>query len=862
MRKTGSIRGLFRAPSNGGGVPGGPPARGGSSSSGRTHAACVASALCLVAFAGLPVAASATAVAQAPPTPAESVPERPGAPAPRGSQTEVPPPARAPTDAPAPRGAVPDTAVGPEDQQGEVMGTVVDRATGSPVVAAQVRVSEIGRSDMTHADGTFHLHRLPPGEYTLVVQRIGYATTRQQIRVEDGEVTRVTIELAESAIELPGMVVTATGRERRADEMYQPVSVLAGRELQRSLSWSLAATLEGEPGMALQTYGPAPAQPVIRGMGSDRVLVLEDGGRMGDLSHTAPDHAVGVDPIAADRIEVVRGPAGLLYGSNALGGVVNVIREEVPRRMPHHTEGTVTTQFESVNRGRTVAGVGRVPLGRQFVIRGEGTFRQGGDIRTPLGRLEGSDSEGYNVGLGASWVPGWGFMGASFRAYLLEHGIPGEFGGEQIPGAHEGGVDAETRRLVGRFEAGHADGVGPFSGVDFDASFISYLHREIEGLVGQGDDARRVVGAEFDQLTATASLVGRHVHEPGGRLLEGAIGASFYWQDLLTRGAFPGSRSAEEHRAAVYIYEELDLSPFRLQAGARYDWTRIDPRDKSPIRTTDRTIPVDTRTFSDFSGSLAVLRDFPAGVTVGASLARAFRTPAIPELFSDGPHLADFSYDIGNPELRSETGLGADVFVRLSRGSVNAELTAFRNSLTNFIYYFPTGEIDPRLFRFPVFEARGDDALFRGMDGKVQFEPRARWVIEATASYVRATRVGDDDPLPQIPPLSGRLGVRYETPRYFVTAGLRGAAAQDRVPSPIPSPIEEGEFIVPERPTDSYGLLNAGAGIQWTVRGHVHSVVLQADNVLNEEWRSHLSRIKDVAPEPGRNVQLLYRISF
>lgn len=860
MRHTASGSAPIKAPAKPAGVPtsvGKPGERTGAARAGATRAS-VASLVVVLALAFIPVFQPSPASAlSAGPMGSPPVSEHAGhGPLPGAASSS-------PQEAGPPRGpSLPDTSSVPPDQQGEVIGTVVDRTTGEPVVAAQVRVIEIGRSDMTHADGGFHLHRLPAGEYTLEVQRIGYATARERVAVEAGGVARVRIELTESAIQLPGVLVTATGRERRADEMYQPTSVLVGRALQRNLSWSLAATLEGEPGLALQTYGPAPAQPVIRGMGSDRVLVLEDGGRMGDLSHTAPDHAVGVDPIAADRIEVVRGPAGLLYGSNALGGVVNVIREEVPRRMPHHTTGTLSTQFESVNRGGTVAGVARVPLGRRFAVRGEGTYRQGGDIRTPLGRLEGTDSQGYNLGLGGSWLPEWGFVGASFRAYLLEHGVPGEFAGEQIPGAHPGGVDAETRRLVGRFEAGRHDGLGPFSGVELDASFISYLHQEIEGVVGSGDDVRRVVGAEFDQLTGSVAVVGRHEHEPGGRALEGAVGVSLTWQDLLTRGRFPGSRSATQHGAAIYVYEELDLAPFRVQAGARYDWTRIDPRDKSPIDTGDRQIPVDTRTFGDFSGSVALLRDFAGGWTLGASVSRAFRTPTIPELFSDGPHLADFSFDIGNPELRSETGLGTDLFVRVGRGSVNAEVTAFRNALSNFIYYFPTGEIDPRFFRFPVFEARGDDALFRGFDGTVQFEPRTRWVLEATASYVRATRTADDDPLPQIPPFGGRVGVRYETPRYFVTASWRGAASQERVPNPIPSPVDPDETIVPERPTDSYGLVNLGGGIQWTVGGQVHSVILQADNLLDETWRSHLSRIKDVAPEPGRNVQLLYRISF
>ncbi len=746
--------------------------------------------------------------------------------------------------------------------QARVLGRVVDAETAEPVAAAYVRLRGAGRSEFSHPDGSFHFEGLSAGSYTVDVERIGYSRLEVEVEVAEGGTEEVEVRLRPSAISLPGMVVTGVGRERRADQTYQPTSVLTGRDLQRNLSWSLASTLQGEPGIAMQTFGPAPAQPVIRGMGSDRVLVLEDGSRMGDLSHTAPDHAVGIDPISADRIEVVRGPAGLLYGSNALGGVVNVIREEVPRTLPQHPTGVFSLQGESVNRGFTTAGVARVPLGDRFAARTEATYREGGAIRTPIGDLDGTDSRGYNLGLGASWIPEWGFVGAAFRAYDLHHGVPGEFEGEAIPGGHPGGVDAETSRLVGRFEAGHFEGLGPFSAVELESNLIGYLHREIEGVVGEGADARPIVGAEFDQLTGTVNLTGRHEHEPNGLRAEGAVGISFLWQDLLTSGSFPGSRSATEYKLAAYFYEELEFDVLRFQFGARYDWSRMNPHDKSPIRIQEYDRPVEDRTFGDFSGSIALLRDFYSDWTVGASIARAFRTPAIPELFSDGPHLADFSFDIGNPQLDTETGLGTDLFVRVTRPEIRAEATVFRNALSNYIYYFPTGEIDPRFRRFPVFEARGDDAHFVGADGRLQWEAWPSLVFDVTASYVRATRISDKDPLPEIPPVNGGVGARYETSRFFVNGGWWGAGAQDRVPSQIESPIREGEMITPEQPTSGYGLWRAGAGVQWILNGAVHSVVLQTENLTDRVWRSHLSRIKDVAPEPGRNVQLLYRVSF
>jgi iron complex outermembrane recepter protein len=741
---------------------------------------------------------------------------------------------------------------------GRIVGTIVDGVTGEPVGVAQVRLREMRRSELSHANGRFHFLEIRPGRYTLSVERLGYAPAERQVTVEAERTVDVTIELRPSALEIPGVVVTGTGRERGAGEVYQPTSVIGDAELRRRLATSLAATIAHEPGIHQQYNGPAASQPVIRGMGGDRVVMLEDGHRTGDLYSTGSDHAVTVEPLTVERIEVLRGPAALLYGSSALGGVVNVIREDVPRSLPERLAGTASLQLESVNRGASAGVAGWLPMGR-LSVRGEASGRHAGDTRTPLGVLESTGIEGYTLGAGASLITSWGFVGAAAREARMDYGVPGEFGGVVIPGAHPGGVDIETTRRTARIEAAHLGGLGVFNALDLSASLNHYLHDEIEG---RGEAGERYLGARFDQISGGVELTLRHEHRPDFPLLRGgALGVEYRGKDLRARGSSPGTRSATENGFAIFLYEELALEPFRFKAGFRYDHARIDPYHDDPIVVGDRAIPVRSRSFGSFSGSVAALFDVTQDWTTGVSVARAFRRPAIEELFSDGPHLADFSFDIGNPELDPEFGLGVDLFVRGTFPRLHLEASAFANRLTNYIHYQATGELDPRFRRYPVFEARGDDALFVGLEGRAQWEAARNLVIDGSVSGVRATRTETDDPLPDIPPVTVNARIRYDAARWFGSLGVDAMAAQDRVPQAFPSPVD-GALVQPQRPTAGSALLNAGFGWRWSHGERFHTVTLQVSNLLDTEWRDHLSRIKDVAPQPGRNIQILYRLNY
>jgi iron complex outermembrane receptor protein len=722
-----------------------------------------------------------------------------------------------------------------------IRGQVLDAATGVPLPGAQVRIVELNRSDLTHEDGGFHFSRLAGGRYTVVVERMGYRRATRVVDLQSADSTFLRIPLEFSALELPGFTVTGVAGQRLSEDISRATTVLGGQELARKLDATIAATLDGQPGVTMSSTGPATARPVIRGLGGDRILILEDGERVGDLSSSGPDHAVAIEAATAKQIEVVRGPAALLYGSNALGGVVNVIREEIPTSLSDMLHGSITLQGQSVNRGGSGGGYVTGSSG-PIAYRFEGSARTAGDLRTPLGILENTQTRTYNLSAGGSWVGERGYAGLAYRFYDSGYGVPGHghhHGGEDDHDDHSDhdhadGVSIEMRRHTIRGSALRRPAGGFFTAIEVDGSFSDYYHRELEG-AGE-------VGTEFNQKSGAGGLLARH--GSWGPFSSGAIGIQGQWRDLEVGGELVAP-PASEHNLAGFVIQEIDLHPVRLEFGGRYDWRRITPREMElEVDIGD----VRTRTFGSISASAGAVYDFGGGVGVGASVARAFRTPDLTELYSQGPHLATYSVEIGNPDLGAETGLGTDLFLRVTRDRVKGELAAFRNAISHYIFPRQTGETDMAT-GLPIYRFAGEDAVLTGLEGGAEWSLTNRLVLDGSASYVRGTLTGTDEPLPLIPPLSGRVGVRYETPGYFVGAGAKVASRQDRL----------GEF---EETTAGYTVLEAMAGYRFVALGRAHTLTLRADNITDQVYRDHLSRIKDLMPQPGRSISLLYRVNF
>jgi iron complex outermembrane receptor protein len=739
---------------------------------------------------------------------------------------------------------------------------VTDAVAGHPVEAALVQLRGTSGGARTDRDGHARLARPSAPNAQLEVRRIGYSPRLVTIpRASD----TLRVSLSVAAVELEALRIDGGARGTLTAAL--PITVLEGDALDQRLSASIAATLAGEPGITQRTNGPMATAPVIRGLSGDRITVLEDGLRMGDIATTAPDHAITADPLTAQRLEVIRGPAGLLFGSNTLGGVINVVRDDVPRELLRGFRANAATQVESMNAGRSLSGDVHAGAGTA-VIRASGSLRRGDDARTPQGRLSFTDVQQTEASVGASLIGTQGFVGAAVRHFDTNYGVPGSFRGLTLPGAHDGGVYVRGERTSLRVAGEWRPASTGVTAIAATGNAIRFAQDEFE----QGG----FIGTRFGQLSASGDVVARFAH--GGPLRgNGAVGLWGQVRDFRTEGSFTGSRPATSHASALYVYDELRWGRLRLIGGARLDVVTIRPLDSTETRLLRG---VRTRAFTAPTGSLAVQHDLHSGFSAGVSVANSFRAPAIEELYSAGPHLANYAYEVGDPDLRAERGMGTDVYVRLTRPRVYAELSAFRNRINEFITFAPmtdavTGEPmrDPRLRRYIVYRPLQADAILLGAEGRGRWHATPHTTIDLTGSYVRGTMVQDGAPVPAMPPLRMRAGLQRDAIGPFhVGVGADWIAAQRRVPAATADgtatcTIREvaGEAVgLPAEfcPTGGAVLLDLTAGVRFTAGGRGHAIMLVVDNALDRVWRDHLWRAKAVAPQPGRNMRAVYRMQW
>jgi iron complex outermembrane receptor protein len=484
--------------------------------------------------------------------------------------------------------------------------------------------------------------------------------------------------------------------------------------------------------------------------------------------------------------------------------------------------------------------------------RAEGSARRNADLHTPAGVLVNTDATTYGAAAGIGIAPAWGHAGVSYRFYDNAYGIPGGF-----VGAHPTGVDITMRRHTVRGETAFHHEDGGHSVVHFTGQFTDYVHKELE--------PSGALGTRFDQQLVASE--GTYRHESLGPFGEGAMGVRAQYRDIRTGGTLH-TPSTYDWSAAGFAVEEIGFGPWRAQLGVRYDWARYVPRDTTAFITAGgERIPVRPRSFGSVSGSVGVLYALGGVVRVGVTGSRAFRTPDFNELYSNGPHLAANSYDVGDPTLGSETGLGVDVFVRVTTARFRGEVAAFRNQLTDYIFPSSRGraELGAQGGR-PRFQYTNEDARFVGAEGDVQWNVAGSLVLEGTASWVQAEFTAPRDSIPVfdgadttfvppspyppfIPPLHGRVGLRFDRRSAFFGLGARFADRQDRL----------GDF---ENPTPGYVVADADAGVRLLLGGRIHSLTLRVDNAFDQEYRDHLSRVKEIMPEPGRNLSVLYRVEF
>ena len=537
----------------------------------------------------------------------------------------------------------------------------------------------------------------------------------------------------------------------------------------------------------------------------------------------------------------------LLYGSSAMGGVVNVVKHDIPESLPEHPYGQFTFEATSVQPGAAAGGSYVSRLG-PLAARVEASGRGAGDLRTPVGTLDNTNLKTYNAGIGAGGGGEWGHGGASYRFYQNEYGIPGD--------GEEAGVTIKMRRHTLRGETEFHRERSVLSSVKLTAVGSDYHHTEFEN----GGE----VGTIFDQLTTSLEASARI--EPQDSSVTAAFGVRGQYRDMQTGGSL-STPSTRDYTIAGYAISEFGAGSTKFQAGVRYDWARYEPQEDSFVFIGGARIPTRPRTFGSFSGSVGVLHELSASTRVGASVSRAYRTPDFNELYSDGPHLAAGSYDVGDPGIAQETGLGGDLFLRRAGAVLDYDVAVFVMQLDNYIFPSSRGRAElGSAGDAPRFQYTNQDARFVGAEAEVTVKLAPHWSAEAGASYVEAKFLSDRDPIPVfangdttfiaasdhpplIPPLNRRTALRYHAGRHSAGAEVKWAADATHL----------GDF---ESPTRGYAVLNLDAGIQLLVGGRLHSITARIDNVFDREYRNHLSRIKDLMAQPGRNFAVLYRVTI
>ena len=713
-------------------------------------------------------------------------------------------------------------------------GRLLNSLSGDPIAGATVQLDELKRQTTSGQDGRFMFENVPLGTYHLSVHSQGYSTRRTETTVGTVPATMAINVDPELHFE---EVATVTGFLRSQFESLQPTAVLSGQELTKQLEMSLGNTLESQPGIAARSFGPAPARPVIRGLDGDRVQILQDGQRIGDLSSQSGDHGVPINPAVADRIEVVRGPATLLYGPSAIGGLVNIITEDIPTRPVMGATGNLTFDVGSAAKEGGAAANVRAGNGR-FAVHGSGGGRLSGDVRTPDGDLDNSQSRNGFANVGGSWTGEKGYFGANYGYDDTKYGIPI---------VEEGRVSLTPRRHTFGVRGGAQDLGGGLDSWRGTFTLRRYKHDELEG---------SEIGTAFTNDTEEAELMTSH--RTFGRL-KGSFGGWFLNRAFGATGAEALSPDVDQRGAAAFLYEEAVWPHFTLQFGGRVDHTRYEP------------VGEEARSFTSGSGSAGLLFNPVAAnerLTFAVSLARVGRHPALEELFYFGPHPGNFAFEVGNPDLTPEHALGFDASVRWRAPRTSGEVTYFRNDIRDYVFRsplteaqlaarlsefedrFPGRDLDiEEATEFPIVENVSADSVLQGIEFHSDFGLTSQLFAEVTLDYVRGTLKDADDPLPRMPPFRVNVGLRWQRNALQVGGNVITAAKQDR--------LFEGETE-----TDGYTLLKLFASYSIPQERIVHTITARLDNATDTLYRNHLSLIKDLTHEMGANFKLLYNVKF
>jgi iron complex outermembrane receptor protein len=753
---------------------------------------------------------------------------------------------------------------------------VVTLPTDQLAHRATVRILQLGRITETDDDGRYRFEAVPVGTYDVVASQASMTSSTRRVDIAAGETVTLDHRLAISPLRTQ-ITVTATGVEEVPFQTIPSVTTLDAFDLSESMATSLGEVLDGELGIAKRSFGTGSSRPVVRGFDGDRVLVMQDGVSVGSLASQSGDHGEPIDASNVERIEVVKGPATLLYGSNAVGGVINAIssHQEVHGEPHQGLLGQVSSAFGSANGQAGASFNFQYGSGPWMVWLGGGGQRTG-DYDTPIGTVENSKSRILNGSAGFGWFGSKAFASFDYKGNEGRYGIPfanvlhahgheheeeeHAEGEEHVEGEEEHAeeeleaVDVAFRRHNGRFTGGFRNLGTGIDGFELSLNYSDWNHDEVETLHPDIQE----IGTTFENQMFSY----RGVFTQGQR---GPSSGSFGFQGAVRSYEATGEEAlsppVDQNVFAVFALEELDFEGVQMQVGGRIETTHYEPiglverahhhhegegEPEGEEEEGPEIVDLPNQRYTGFSGGIGARFDLWRGGAFVANYTHSYRAPALEELYNFGPHMGNLTFEIGDPDLERERSNGLDFSLRQEGERVRGEVNFFYYDFSNFVFLAPTGEVVDGLTEA---EYHQDDARFLGAEMKVDVGIHANLWLNLAMDVVDAELTNPGLSLPRIPPLRGRVGLDL---RYG------GLSVKPQV---VMADAREDVFPT-ETPTAGYTLLNLEASYTIPQQHFSHHFSVDFFNMADRLYRNHVSFIKDLAPEIGRGVRFGYALKF